>query len=113
MSGIEMTEAALAELAEVYKEYDQKCKDARKEAYKKMEAIKKRTGINAIAISLGIFGTDFYGDGYVQLDNGLIESGIVTDLKERKGGYFPNEHSAAVSGVKFIQLETKEEAGNE
>lgn len=112
MSGIEMTEAALTELAEVYKEYDQKCKDARKEAYKKMEAIKKRTGINAIAISLGIFGTDFYGDGYVHLANGLIGSGIVTDREPREG-WFPYEQNAIVAGVKFIQLETEEEPGNE
>jgi len=113
MSGIEMTEAALAELADVYKEYDQKCKDARKEAYTKMGVITKRTGIQAIAISLGIFGTDFDGDGYVHLANGLIGSGIVTARGVHRGGYFSHEHSAIVAGVKFIQLETKEEAGNE
>ena len=108
MSGIEMTEAALAELADVYKEYDQKCKDARKEAYSKAADIAARTGIQAIGINPSIDGYD----GYVHLASGLIGSGIVTE-REPRGGWFPYEQSAIVAGVKFIQLETKEEAENE
>jgi hypothetical protein len=108
MSGIELTEAALAELAEVYKEYDQECKDARKEAYKKAADIAARSGVEAIGINPSIDGYD----GYVHLSSGLIGSGIITNREPREG-WFPYEHSAVVSGVKFIQLETKEEAGNE
>lgn len=108
MSGIEMTEAALTELAEVYKEYDQKCKDARKEAHKKAADIAARTGIEAIGINPSIDGYD----GYVHLASGLIGSGIVTNREEREG-WFPYEQNTIVAGVKFIQLETKEEAGNE
>ena len=109
MSGIEMTEAALAELAEVYKEYDQKCKDARKEAYKKAADIAAKSGIEAIGINPSIDGYD----GYVHLSSGLIGSGIVTRRKARAGCTFPYEQNAIVAGVKFIQLETKEEAFNE
>lgn len=109
MSGIEMTEAALTELAEVYKEYGQTIKDARKEAYKKAADIAARSGIEAIGINPSIDGYD----GYVHLSSGLIGSGIVTRRKARAGCTFPYEHSAIVAGVKFIQLETKEESGNE
>ena len=108
MSGIEMTEAALAELADVYKEYDQKCKDAREEAYSKAAEIAARSGIEAIGINPSIDGCE----GYVHLASGLIGSGIVTDREEREG-WFPYEQSAVIAGVKFIQLETKEEAENE
>lgn len=109
MSGIELTEAALAELAEVYKEYDQKCKDAREEAYSKAADIAAKSGIEAIGINPSIYGYD----GYVHLSSGLIGSGIVTRRKVRAGCTFPYEHSAIVAGVKFFQLETKEEAFNE
>lgn len=108
MSGIEMTEAALTELAEVYKEYDKKCKDAGKKAYSKAADIAARTGIEAIGINPSIDGYD----GYVHLSSGLIGSGIVTNREPREG-WFPYEHNAVVAGVKFIQLETEEEAGNE
>ena len=108
MSGIELTEAALAELAEVYKEYDRKCADARKEAYDKAADVAAKSGIEAIGINPSIDGCD----GYVHLASGLIGSGIVTNREPREG-WFPYEQNAIVAGVKFIQLETKEENKNE
>ena len=104
MSGIEMTEAALTELAEAYKEYDQKCKDARKEAYSKAADIAARSGVKAIGINPSIDGYD----GYVHLSSGLIGSGIVTN-REPRSGWFPYEQNAVIAGVKFIQLEPEEE----
>ena len=109
MSGIELTEAALTELADVYKEYDRKCADARKEAYDKAADIAAKSGVEAIGINPGIYGNE----GYVHLSSGLINSGIVTERKIREGSSFPYVQSAVIAGVKFIQLETKEEAGNE